>query len=137
VPKEANIFHNFAQTLTMNIQQLYEICLSMNSVTEHFPFDDNTLVFKVGGKIFCLTSLRDWELGQPSVNLKCNPEEAVLLRESFEAVKPGYHMSKKHWNTVYFHRDVTDVLLVQMIHISYALVYQSLSQKIKNSIHAE
>jgi predicted DNA-binding protein (MmcQ/YjbR family) len=137
VPKEANIFHNFAQTLTMNIQQLYEICLSMNSVTEHFPFDDNTLVFKVGGKIFCLTSLRDWELGQPSVNLKSNPEEAVLLRESFEAIKPGYHMSKKHWNTVYFHRDVTDVLLLQMIHTSYALVYQSLSQKIKNSIHAE
>lgn len=109
----------------------------MNGVTEHFPFDDNTLVFKVGGKMFCLTSLRDWELGQPSVNLKCNPEEAVRLREYYEAVKPGYHMSKVLWNTVYFHRDVTDVLLLQMIHTSYALVYQSLSHKIKNSINAE
>lgn len=84
--------------------------------------------------MFCLTSLRDWELGTPSVNVKCDPEEAVRLREIYEAVKPGYHMSKIHWNTVSFHQDVTDVLLVQMIQNSYSLVYQSLSRKVQETL---
>ncbi len=60
----------------MNIQQLYEFCLSKKGVTEHFPFDEDTLVFKVGGKMFCLTSLKEWEKGTPSLNLKCDPEKA-------------------------------------------------------------
>lgn len=121
----------------MNIQEFYEICLSMKGVTEHFPFDEDTLVFKVGGKMFCLTSLSDWEQGKPSVNVKCDPERAVQLRTEFQAVTPGYHMSKIHWNTVHFHQDVSDVLLVQMIRDSYSLVYQSLTKKIKNSLDAE
>ena len=78
----------------MNIQQLYEFCLNKKGVTEHFPFDEDTLVFKVGGKMFCLTSLSEWEKGTPSLNLKCDPEKAILLREEFQAIKPGYHMSK-------------------------------------------
>jgi predicted DNA-binding protein (MmcQ/YjbR family) len=109
----------------------------MKGVTEHFPFDEDTLVFKVGGKMFCLTSLSDWEQGKPSVNVKCDPERAVQLRTEFHAVTPGYHMSKIHWNTVHFHQDVSDVLLVQMIRDSYSLVYQSLTKKIKNSLDAE
>ena len=67
----------------MNIQQLYEYCLSKKGVTEHFPFDNDTLVFKVGGKMFCLTSLKKWEEGEPSLNLKCNPEQTLLLRAQF------------------------------------------------------
>ena len=73
----------------MNIQQLYEFCLSKKGVTEHFPFDEDTLVFKVGGKMFCLTSLKEWEKEAPSLNLKCDPERAEELRAEYDAIKPG------------------------------------------------
>ena len=84
----------------MNIEQLYEYCLSKKAVTEHFPFDDNVLVFKVLGKMFLLTGLDSWEKGESAINLKCDPDYALELRETYESIEPGYHMSKKHWNTV-------------------------------------
>ena len=118
----------------MNIQQLYEFCLSKKGVTEHFPFDEDTLVFKVGGKMFCLTSLQEWEKGNPSLNLKCNPERALELREQYEAVKPGWHMSKVHWNTVRFHGDVSDKMMCELINHSYELVFSSLTKKVKEEI---
>ncbi len=118
----------------MNIQQIYEYCLSKKGVTEHFPFDEDTLVFKVGGKMFCLTSLSKWEEGNPSLNLKCNPEKAIELRAQFEAIQPGYHMSKVHWNTVYLNQDVSDRKIVYLINHSYELVMASLPKKIKQEI---
>ena len=118
----------------MNVQQLYEFCLSKKGVTEHFPFDEDTLVFKVGGKMFCLTSLKEWENGNPSLNLKCDPDKAIQLREEFEAVKPGYHMSKIHWNTVAIGKDVSDKILVELIDHSYDLVIKSLTKKIQQEI---
>ncbi|MBF01851.1 MAG: MmcQ-like protein [Flavobacterium sp.] len=118
----------------MNIQQLYEYCLSKKGVTEHFPFDEDTLVFKVGGKMFCLTSLQNWEKGNPSLNLKCDPEKAIELRAAYEAIQPGYHMSKKHWNTVFFHNDVATKMMVELINHSYDLVFESLPKKIKQEI---
>lgn len=118
----------------MNIQQLYEYCLSKKGVTEHFPFDNDTLVFKVGGKMFCLTSLKKWEEGEPSLNLKCNPEQALLLRAQFEAIQPGYHMSKVHWNTVYLNQDVPDKKIAHLINHSFELVFASLPKKIKQEI---
>ncbi len=118
----------------MNIQQLYELCLSKKGVTEHFPFDEDTLVFKVGGKMFCLTSLTDWEKGTPSLNLKCDPDEALELRARYQAVQPGYHMSKKHWNTVLVNQDVEDKEVVKMIWHSYDLVFSSLTRKLQNEI---
>lgn len=118
----------------MNIQQLYEFCLSKKGVTEHFPFDEDTLVFKVGGKMFCLTSLQEWEKGNPSLNLKCNPERAVELREQYEAVKPGWHMSKVHWNTVALNSDVSQKLLIELINHSYDLVFSSLTKKQQTEI---
>jgi predicted DNA-binding protein (MmcQ/YjbR family) len=118
----------------MNIQQLYEYCLAKKGVTEHFPFDEDTLVFKVGGKIFCLTSLKKWEEENPSLNLKCNPERALELRAQFEAVQPGYHMSKIHWNTVAFNSDISDKMIIELINHSYELVFASLSKKIKQEI---
>lgn len=121
----------------MNIQQLYEFCLSKKGVTEHFPFDKDTLVFKVGGKMFCLTSLKEWEKGNPSLNLKCNPEHALELREQYEAVKPGYHMSKVHWNTVSANSDVTQKLLIELINHSYDLVFSSLTKKLQEEIKKE
>ncbi len=118
----------------MNIQQLYEFCLSKKGVTEHFPFDEDTLVFKVGGKMFCLTSLSEWEKDSPSLNLKCDPERAAELRAEYDAVNPGYHMSKVHWNTVAFHSDVNDKMMRELINDSYDLVFKSLTKKSQNEI---
>ena len=118
----------------MNIEQLYDYCLSKKGVTEHFPFDEDTLVFKVGGKMFCLTSLKDWENGTPSLNLKCDPERALELRAEYDAITAGYHMSKVHWNTVAFHSDVDDKMMRELINHSYELVFKSLTKKIQNEI---
>ncbi len=118
----------------MNIQQFYELCLSKKGVTEHFPFDEDTLVFKVGGKIFALSSLKQWENGTPSVNLKCNPEKAQELRGQYDDIQPGYHMSKVHWNTIVINRDVPDKLVKQLIDHSYELVFKSLPKKIQIEI---
>ena len=113
----------------MNIQQLYEFCQAKKGVTEHFPFDEDTLVFKVGGKMFCLTSLQEWEKGNPSLNLKCDPEKALELRAEYEAIRPGYHMSKIHWNTVHLGKDVSDKMINEFINHSYDLVFKSLTKK--------
>jgi predicted DNA-binding protein (MmcQ/YjbR family) len=120
----------------MNIQQFYEFCLSKKGVTEHFPFDEETLVFKVGGKMFCLTSLNEWEKGTPSLNLKCDPERAQELRAEYEAIIPGWHMSKIHWNTVSFNSDVSDKMIRELIDHSYELVFKSLSKKVQAEIQA-
>lgn len=118
----------------MNIQQLYEFCLSKIGVTEHFPFDEDTLVFKVGGKMFALTSLKEWENGTPSINLKCDPDKALALRAEFEAVVPGYHMSKIHWNTIRFNCDVSDKMICELINDSYTLIFKSLTKKLQQEI---
>lgn len=113
----------------MNIQNYFEYCLSKKGVTEHFPFDEDTLVFKVGGKMFALSSLREWENGNPSVNVKCDPEKAEQLRADYHAIEPGYHMSKVHWNTVAVNGDVPDKMLRALIDDSYDLVVKSLTKK--------
>ena len=120
----------------MNIEQLYEFCLSLKGVSEHFPFDEDTLVFKVGGKMFCLTSLQKWEKDEPSLNLKCDPDKAEELRAEYEAIIPGYHMSKKHWNTVSFHSDVNDTMMCELINASYNMVFSSLTKKVQIEIQA-
>jgi len=118
----------------MNIESYFEYCLSKKGVTEHFPFDEDTLVFKVGGKIFALSSLSQWEKGQPAVNLKCDPERAEELRAEYDDIRPGFHMSKVHWNTISINRDVQDNLLKELITHSYDLVFKSLTKKIQNEI---
>jgi predicted DNA-binding protein (MmcQ/YjbR family) len=118
----------------MNLENYYEYCLSKKGVTEHFPFDEDTLVFKVGGKMFALSSLLQWEKGAPSVNLKCDPERAQELRAEYDAIQPGFHMSKIHWNTIAINQDVTDVLLKELIDHSYDLVFKSLTKKIQMEI---
>lgn len=118
----------------MNLETFYEYCLSKKGVTEHFPFDQDTLVFKVGGKMFALSSLSKWEKQMPSVNLKCNPEYALELREQYEAVNPGYHMNKVHWNTVEVDKDLPLKEVVKLIEHSYELVFKSLTKIIQNEI---
>ena len=118
----------------MNITDFYEYCLSKKGVTEHFPFDEDTLVFKVGGKVFALSPLSNWENGKAAVNLKCNPERAVELREEYEGVQPGFHMSKVHWNTVTINSDVPLKVLRELIDHSYELVFNSLTKKLRDEI---
>jgi predicted DNA-binding protein (MmcQ/YjbR family) len=118
----------------MNLETFYEYCLSKNGVTEHFPFDEETLVFKVGGKMFALSSLNQWEKATPSVNLKCNPEYAEELRAQYDDIKPGWHMSKIHWNTIEINRDVPDSLIKELIDHSYELVFKSLTKKVQTEI---
>lgn len=118
----------------MNIQQYFDYCLSKKGVTEHFPFDEDTLVFKVGGKMFALASLKEWEAGNPSVNLKCDPDRGAELRAQYDDIQPGYHMSKVHWNTVKVNRDVDDKLLKELIDHSYELVFKSLTKKIQAEV---
>ena len=118
----------------MNIQQFYEFCLAKKGVTEHFPFDEDTLVLKVGGKMFVLSSLKQWELGTPSLNLKGDPERALELRAEYECVEPGFHMSKVHWNTVTLNGDVGDKMVCAMIVDSYDLVFKSLTKRVREEM---
>lgn len=120
----------------MNIETYFEYCLSKKGVTEHFPFDEDTLVFKVGGKMFALASLKEWEKGNPAVNLKCDPEWGEELRAQYDDIQPGYHMSKVHWNTVQVNRDVSDAFLKELITHSYDLVFKSLTKKIQAEVLA-
>ncbi|MBN9283637.1 MULTISPECIES: MmcQ/YjbR family DNA-binding protein [Flavobacterium] len=119
----------------MDIQAYYEYCLSKKGVTEHFPFDEDTLVFKVGGKMFALASLKEWENGNPSINLKCDPERAQELRGQYDDIKPGFHMSKVHWNTVAVNKELTDKFVRELIAHSYDLVFNSLTKKIQSEIN--
>jgi predicted DNA-binding protein (MmcQ/YjbR family) len=118
----------------MNLETYYEYCLSKKGVTEHFPFDEETLVFKVGGKMFALSSLVQWEKGTPSLNLKCDPEYAQELRAQYDGIIPGFHMSKVHWNTISVNKDVADLLLNELIDHSYDLVYKSLTKKVLSDL---
>ena len=120
----------------MNLETFYEYCLSKKAVTEHFPFDEDTLVFKVGGKMFALSSLKQWEKQEPSVNLKCDPERALELRANYDAINEGYHMGKIHWNTVAINQDVPDAMLKALIDHSYDLIFKSLTKKIQAEIAA-
>jgi predicted DNA-binding protein (MmcQ/YjbR family) len=121
----------------MNLETYYEYCLSKKGVTEHFPFDEDTLVFKVGGKMFALSSLSQWEKGQPSVNLKCEPERAQELRAEYDDIQPGFHMSKIHWNTIAVNESVSDALVKELIDHSYELVFKSLTKKIQSELHSD
>ena len=116
----------------MNIEEYRAYCLSKKGVTEEFPFDENVLVFKVMGKVFALTDVAGFE----SVNLKCDPEKAVMLREEYSFVNPGYHMNKKHWNTVDMTWELEDGLFKEWIDHSYDLVVSGLTRKLKDELSA-
>ena len=113
----------------MTITFFREYCLSKPGTSEDTPFDENTLCFKVGGKIFAIIDIELFE----SVNLKCDPEKAVELREQYSGIVPGYHMNKKHWNTVMFDGSVSDKLILELVDHSYDLIFNSLPKKIKES----
>jgi len=110
----------------MNIESYHKYCISFPGVTEEFPFDENTLVFKVMGKMFVLCDVDDFE----SINLKCDPVKAIELREMYPGlIEPGYHMNKKHWNTVSMQGNLPDDLIKEWIKDSYDLVVAKLPKR--------
>lgn len=116
--------------MAMNIEEFREYCIQKPGVTEEFPFDEETLVFKVMGKMFALTNLvGDWNLA-----LKCDPEWAIELREQFPAIRPGYHMNKVHWNTVAMDGSLSQKLILELIDHSYQLVVAKLPGKLKKEL---
>ena len=116
----------------MTLEELKNYCLSKKAAKINFPFDETTMTFIVGEKIFGLIDISSKDL---RINLKCNPQLALLLREDFEGIIPGYHMNKTHWNTIYLNKDVPDVKIKELIDHSYALVFTKLTKKIKETIN--
>jgi predicted DNA-binding protein (MmcQ/YjbR family) len=114
----------------MNIEELREYCIAKNGVTESFPFDEETLVFKVINKMFLLTNINK----DLSMNVKCDPEKAIELREEYNSVLPGWHMNKKHWNTVNIDGSISDKQLKEWIDQSYELIVASLTKKLQNEL---
>jgi len=115
----------------MNIEEIRDYCLAKAGVTEGFPFDEHTLVFKVMGKMYALTGL---EGVPPFVNLKCDPERAIELRGEYEDIKPGWHMNKAQWNSVYFQGSLPGGLIKDLIDHSYELVVDGLTKKLKEEL---
>ncbi len=110
----------------MEIETIREVCLKKSGVTEEFPFDESTLVFKVGSKMFLLAGLDDIPL---RITLKCDPEQALERRERFDAVTPGYHMNKKHWNTIVIDESIAESIILNWIDESYERVRKGLPAK--------
>lgn len=118
----------------MNIEQFRDYCLQKKGVTESFPFDNDTLVFKVMNKMFALASLERQPL---TANLKCDPERALELREAWDGlIIPGYHMNKQHWNTVTLEGPIPADLLYELIDHSYQLIVDGLPKKVREE-HAK
>lgn len=119
----------------MNIEQFRDYCLNKKATTEHFPFDNDVLVFKVLNKMFALASLKKWESGDGYINLKCDPDYALELRESFESIQPGYHMNKQQWNSVYIHRgDLQPKFILELIDHSYDMIVKGMTKKMRESL---
>ena len=114
----------------MDLAKFREYCLSKPHATEGTPFGPDVLVFKVGGKMFALASLDEVPA---TANLKCDPDLALELRDRYEQVRPGYHMNKKHWNTIDIEADIPDIELRKMIDHSYDLVVKGLPKSTKKS----
>jgi predicted DNA-binding protein (MmcQ/YjbR family) len=115
----------------MRIEDIRSYCLQKNAVTEEFPFDEVTLVFKVMGKVFALIDIDTVE----SINLKCDPEQAIELRAAFpEVVLPGWHMNKKHWNTIKINRETEADFIYTWIDHSYGEVVKKLSKRLQKEL---
>ncbi len=110
----------------MNIEELRQYCIQKKYVTESFPFDTSTLVFKVADKMFAVCGLDRQPHG---VNVKCNPDKSLVLRETYTAVTAAYHMNKKHWNTIVLEEDMSEAELKKWIDHSYDLVIRSFTKK--------
>jgi len=114
----------------MDLETFRAYCLSLKGTSEDTPFGDDALVFKVEGKMFALADLDAFK----SINLKCDPEKAIELRETYPAIGPGYHMNKKHWNTVQMNGSISDDLIKTWTLDSYHLVVKGLSKAVREKL---
>ena len=124
----------------MHIEQLRDFCIAKKGVTEHFPFDDVTLVFKVMNKMFIIVPLDRWEKGEQNIVIKLDPEIALEYRESFESIIGGFQQGRKpdakyvnvkHWNTVVVNKEVTDTQVFDLITDAYDVVVNNLTKKLQ------
>ncbi len=116
----------------MTLTYLRDYCLNKPGTSEDTPFDEVTLCFRVGGKIFAITSIDVFDF----INLKCDPEKAIELRERHDGITPGYHMNKKNWNSVSVEGNVPDPLILELVDHSYDLVLSSLPKKVQAEINS-
>lgn len=116
----------------INIEEYRDYCLAKKGVTESFPFDESTLVFKVGGKMFGLCGVNNFAY----INLKCDPDRALELREEYSAITPAFHMSKVHWNSIGTADGISKKMILELIDHSYDLVYNKLTKKVKLEVKA-
>ena len=114
----------------MHLDEILQFCLQLKGTTEHFPFDQKTLVFKVMGKMYALIDVETPD----SINLKCDPERAIDLRERYASVQPGWHMNKTHWNTVLLNNELSSTQIQELIVHSYDLVVSSLPKKLQHEL---
>jgi len=121
------------QFLLMNLEHFRTYCFEKKGVTEEFPFDENTLVFKVMGKMFAATNLQREVF---TVNLKCDPEWAIELREEHQDILPGFHMNKKHWNTIQMEGELKGKLIIKMIDHSYDRVVLGMTKKLRTELES-
>ncbi|WP_242202103.1 MmcQ/YjbR family DNA-binding protein [Aestuariivivens insulae] len=120
----------------MNIEQLRHYCLNKKAVTEAFPFDEDTLVFKVLGKMFVIAPLRQWEKGEASITLKCDPDYTIELREQYETVYAGPYVSNKHWNTIAIYKgELQPQFILDLIDHSYNMVIKGMTKKLRDTLH--
>lgn len=112
-----------------DLSAIHQFLLERVEKEEEFPFGPEAAVYKVGGKMFAILIPEDVP---PRLNLKCDPEKAVILREEHDAIKPGYHMNKRHWNTVEFDGTLPDSLVLELIDHSYELVIAGLPKQVRD-----
>jgi len=124
----------------MTLDIFREYCLAKPGVTEDYPFDGECAWLKVAGKMFALVNVTEMKMGDEAIppfhfaNLKCDPERAIELREEYEAIEPGWHMSKKHWNTIYFDGGLKDSFIKELIDHAYELVFSGLPKKTQEAL---
>lgn len=119
----------------MNIEQLREYCIKKKAVTEEFPFDEQTLVFKVLGKMFVIAPLDKWEKGEASITLKCDPDYTIELREQYESIYAGPYVSNKHWNSIAIYKgELQSKFVLELIDHSYEMVIKGLTKKLREGL---
>ena len=119
----------------ITLEYLVDFCMSKKGVSQEFPFDKKTMVFKLCGKMFLLTDIKAWQERQGSVNLKNEPHINRSLREQYTSVVPGYHMNKKHWNTVRIEEEeLDDSMILRLINESYEIIKEHLPEKDKKTL---
>ncbi|WP_406682667.1 MmcQ/YjbR family DNA-binding protein [Seonamhaeicola sp. MEBiC1930] len=119
----------------MNIEQIRNYCISKKATTEEFPFDENTLVFKVLGKMFLMAPLKKWEGGEATITLKCDPEYTEELREQYEIIYAGPYVSNKHWNTIDIYKgELQPPFIRSLIDHSYNMVVKGMTKKMRETL---